>query len=124
MNDKVEGQGRTVILPDGTKRIDYIRDAYYDKKTGTHTEACTSRSDIKKAINEMLPEGKGIEYQIVFAATKTAEDPRVAQAKRAVEAAERKAEKEKAAADEKAAKEKAAKEEKVAAEKKAAATKK
>ena len=102
MNDKVEGQGRAVILPNGISRIDFIRDNYYDKKTGTHTEGCKSRSEIKNAINEMLPEGEGIAYQIVFAATKTPEDPRVAAAARKEAAAKAKAEKEKAAAEEKA----------------------
>ena len=113
MNDKVEGQGRVVTLPDGTKRIDFIRDNYYNKKTHVHDDTCMSRSDIKKAINEQLPEGEAIPYQIVFAATKTPEDPRVAAEARAKERAEAKAAKdaEKAAAKAAAAaeKEKAAK---------------
>lgn len=66
--EESKGQGRAVVLPNGQRRIDYIRDEYY--KNGK------SRSDIKKAINEMLPEGEEIAYQIVFAATKTEEDPR------------------------------------------------
>ncbi len=81
---KAEGQGRAVTLPNGVRRIDYIRDAYYNKKTGLHGESETSRSDIKKAINEMLEKAgrtdEQIPYQIVFAATKTVEDPRVAAA--------------------------------------------
>ncbi|MEE8598803.1 MAG: hypothetical protein V3S69_04725 [Dehalococcoidales bacterium] len=66
------GQGRAVTLPNGKLRIDYIRDEYYNKGT--------SRSDIKKAINEMYEKAgdkdKAIAYQIVFAATKTEVDPR------------------------------------------------
>ena len=82
--NKAEGQGRAVSLPNGVRRIDYIRDAYYNKKTGTHGDNETSRSDIKAAINEMLEKAgrteEQIPYQIVFAATKTPEDPRVAAA--------------------------------------------
>jgi hypothetical protein len=71
-----KGQGRAVTLPNGVRRIDFIRDAYY--KDGK------SRSDIRKEINEML-EGanrgdEAIPYQIVFASTKTEEDPRIAAA--------------------------------------------
>lgn len=115
MSEKAEGQGRVVTLPNGQKRIDFIRDNYYDKKTGTHTEGCMSRSEIKNAINEQLPEGEQIPYQIVFAATKTEEDPRIAAAARAEERAKAKAEKEAAA---KAEKEAAAKAEKKVASKK------
>ena len=106
MNDKVEGKGRAVLLPNGQKRVDFIRDSYYDKKTGKHTDGCKSRSEIKNEINEMLPEDQAIPYQIVFAATKAEEDPRIAAAARAEERARVKAEKEAAA---KAEKEKAAK---------------
>lgn len=64
-----KGQGRAVTLPNGERRIDYIRNAYYNDGT--------TRSDIKKAINEMLKEAgledSQIPYQIVFAATKTGE---------------------------------------------------
>ncbi len=71
---KGEGQGRAVTLPNGSRRIDYIRDAYY--KGGK------TRSEIKLAINEMLDKAgrknEQIPYQIVFAATKTKEDPRIA----------------------------------------------
>lgn len=73
-----KGQGRAVVLPNGQRRIDYIRDQYYGKNQ--------SRSDIKNAINEMLKkagkEDAVIPYQIVFSATKTgkqgdaASDPR------------------------------------------------
>ncbi len=78
---KKEGQGRAVVLPNGKLRIDVIRDAYYNAKSGLHVEGeQKSRSDIKKMINEMLEKagkkGEQIEYQIVFAATKTKEDPR------------------------------------------------
>jgi len=110
--DKKEGQGRIVILPNGEKRIEFIRNAYFNKK-GEHTDKCQTRSQIKNAINDMLKEagreGEAIQYQIVFAATKTDVDPRIAS---------RAAAKVRAAA--KAAKEKAAKEEK----EKAAAAKK
>jgi hypothetical protein len=65
-----KGQGRAVTLPNGQRRIDFIRDGYY--KDGK------SRSDIKKEINAMYAEGDDgvITYQIVFAATKTETDPR------------------------------------------------
>ena len=89
---KKEGQGRAVVLPNGQKRIDYIRDQYYNKTTGLHVkDEQKSRSDIKNAINEMLEKaGKKdavIPYQIVFAATKTKEDPRKVAAKAAKAAA-------------------------------------
>lgn len=115
MNDKVEGQGRVVLLPDGTRRIDFIRNNYYSK--GVHTEGTDmSRSDIKNAINKQLEdakrEGEQIPYQIVFAGTKTVEDPRVAAeaAKKVREEAKAKRDQEKAEAKEaaKKAKEEAA----------------
>jgi hypothetical protein len=104
--EEAEGQGHKVTLPNGEKRIEYIRDAYYDSKTGLHGEKQPSRGDIKKAINEMLEaagrKDEQIPYQIVFAATKTPEDPRVAAAaaKKVAEAAKaaKKAEEAKAAA--------------------------
>ncbi len=102
-----EGQGRAVTLPNGVRRIDYIRDAYYNAKTGTHGESEKSRSDIKNAINEMLEKAgkkdEQIPYQIVFAATKTVEDPRVAAKAAAVKKASEKAaaDKKEAAADKK-----------------------
>lgn len=69
-----KGQGRAVTLPNGVRRIDFIRDAYYNDGK--------SRSDIRKEINAMLEkagrEGEVIPYQIVFASTKTEEDPRLA----------------------------------------------
>lgn len=101
------GQGRAVTLPNGKKRIEFIRDRFYnDGKT---------RSEVKTQINEMLDKaGRGeeqIPYQIVFAATKDKDtDPRIA----SVAAAEKRqkdrdtktaaAKKEKDAADAKAAK--------------------
>ncbi len=67
--EEQKGQGRAVVLPNGARRIDFIRDQYYGKGT--------SRSDIKNAINEMYEkagETDGqIPYQIVFSATKTGE---------------------------------------------------
>lgn len=99
-------QGRAVVLPNGEKRIDYIRDQFYTKGK--------TRSEIKTAINEMLPEGEDIPYQIVFAATKhKTEDPRIA-AKAAAEQREK----------DRAAKAAAKEKEKAAADKKAAAAKK
>lgn len=89
--ESAKGQGRAVVLPNGVRRIDYIRDAYYDSKTGLHGEKQKSRSDIKNAINEMLkeagPEHGEIPYQIVFAATKTKIDPRVTAKEKAATAA-------------------------------------
>ena len=73
---KPTGQGRAVVLPNGTRRIDYIHEQYYTKGK--------TRSEIKNAINKMLPEGQEIAYQIVFAGTKTKEDPRIAREKAAV----------------------------------------
>lgn len=63
-------RGRAVVLPNGQRRIEYIRDRYYG--------AGVSRSDIRKEINEMLEEAgqDRIQYQIVFAATKEPADPR------------------------------------------------
>lgn len=59
-----KGQGRAVVLPNGQKRIDFIRDRYYNDNV--------SRSDIRKEVNAMYEEGADgqIPYQIVFAATK------------------------------------------------------
>ena len=68
------GQGSAVVLPNGERRIDFIRDMYYTK--GKHTDKDPKRGAIKTAINEMLPEAEAIPYQIVFAATKTDVDPR------------------------------------------------
>lgn len=82
---KKEGsQGNAVVLPNGTRRIDYIRDQYYDKGK--------TRSEIKNAINEMMKaagqEDKTIPYQIVFAATKQKpEDFKKAQAEKKASAA-------------------------------------
>ncbi len=108
---KKEGQGRAVVLPNGQKRIDFIRNAYYNSKTGTHGESEQTRSQIKVTINEMLTAAKRdneqIPYQIVFAATKTPEDPRIASAAAAKKAAEAKTAK--AKADEKTASAAAAK---------------
>ncbi len=69
VKEEGKGQGRAVVLPNGQRRIDYIRDEYYGKGT--------TRSDIKNNINEMLKgagqEDNVIPYQIVFSATKTGE---------------------------------------------------
>ncbi len=102
-----KGQGRAVILPNGEKRIEYIRDAYYSKKDGTHDdEKQQTRSAIKNAINTMLKDSGSaneIPYQIVFSATKLPVDPRIAAKARAKEAAEKKAAKVKADAEAKKA---------------------
>lgn len=76
------GQGSAVVLPNGARRIDFIRDAYYTG--GKHTEGKDStRGEIRTSINEMLKKaGRGAEeipYQIVFAACKTDVDPRTVQ---------------------------------------------
>jgi len=67
------GQGRAVLLPDGTRRIDYIHKRYYDDGA--------KRGDIMREINKMLEDaGRGdekIAYQIVYAGTKKGQaDPR------------------------------------------------
>ena len=57
-------QGRAVVLPDGTRRVDYIRSQFYDKGV--------TRSEIRKALCELTKQD--IPYQIVFAATKVKPD--------------------------------------------------
>jgi hypothetical protein len=79
---ETSGQGQAVVLPNGQKRIDFIRNEYYDSEPPYEhvKEKNKSRSDIKKNINEMLKaagqEDKQIPYQIVFGATKEKVDPR------------------------------------------------
>ena len=71
MPARARSRGRAVMLPNGQKRIDYIRDRYY--KDGV------SRSDIRKEINQIMADANiddKIQYQIVFAATKDPADPR------------------------------------------------
>lgn len=63
---KTGGGGNAIILPNGEKRIDYIRRRYYQDNI--------ERGEIRKEINQMYvdagkPEGQ-IAYQIVFAASK------------------------------------------------------
>ncbi len=91
--DKSEStsQGRAIILPNGKRRVDYIRAQYYDKGI--------ERSAIRKALNAMYVDDKGeqtqdIPYQIVFAATKLSRDEYKAE----LEAKEKTAAEEKAAA--------------------------
>jgi hypothetical protein len=77
-------QGRAVILPNGTRRVDYIRDQYYGKGV--------ERSAIRKALNEMYKDKDGkqtqeIPYQIVFAGTKLSRDDYAAEQKTKVAAA-------------------------------------
>jgi|SRR5690606_35450938 len=76
------GQGAAVLLPNGERRVDYIRRRYYDEGA--------KRGDIRREINEMLEKAgqpdKKIAYQIVFAATKTKEDPRKPKSAPAAEA--------------------------------------
>lgn len=66
-------QGAAIILPNGERRIDFIRRRYYDDGV--------KRGEIKNEINKMYEdagqEDKKITYQIVFSATKTDADPRV-----------------------------------------------
>ena len=75
---KTTGQGSAVVLPNGQRRIDFIRDRYY--KNGKHTDAEPKRGAIKTEINDMLEKAgrkdEAIPYQIVFAATKPDIDPR------------------------------------------------
>ncbi len=122
-----ESQGKAVVLPNGKRRIDFIRDQYY--KDGKHSdEEQPKRGAIKTMINDMLKEagreGEEIQYQIVFAATKTNVDPRIASAEAATKRAKIKADREEAQAKEKAekvaAKEKEAQEKAAQAEKAAA----
>ena len=78
-----KGQGRAVILPNGQRRIDYIRDRYYTDGV--------KRGDIRKEVNAMYMEGEPgeIPYQIVFAATKgKGGDPRIEAANKAKAEAE------------------------------------
>lgn len=96
MPARARGRGRAVMLPNGQKRIDYIRDRYY--KEGV------SRSDIRKEINQIMADANiddKIQYQIVFAATKDPADPRdnPAPRRRGAGAAETGAEAEDAASD-------------------------
>jgi len=82
---KEASQGRAVLLPDGTRRVDYIRDQYYNKKA--------TRSEIKNAINKMLEDAgkkdEQIPYQIVFAATKQKPDEYTAALKAKAEEAKK-----------------------------------
>ena len=71
MPARARGRGRAVMLPNGQKRIDYIRDRFYKENV--------SRSDIRKEINQIMADAgidDKIQYQIVFAATKDPADPR------------------------------------------------
>lgn len=71
MPERARGRGRAVMLPNGQKRIDYIRDRYYKESV--------SRSDIRKEINQIMEEhgyDEKVQYQIIFAATKDDADPR------------------------------------------------
>lgn len=82
-----------VVLPNGDKRIEYIRNQFYG--TG---ELKGNRSGIRLAINKMYEdagdESGQIPYQIVFSATKDQEtDPRIAAAKRKTDATTKKVEK-------------------------------
>ncbi len=58
-------RGRAVILSNGQKRAEYIRNRYYDDKV--------SRSDIVKELKEKF--NHEVPYQIVFQATKEKEKP-------------------------------------------------
>jgi hypothetical protein len=73
------GQGSAVTLPNGVRRIDFIRDNYYSTDPANPLKG--NRSAIRNAINEQLKaagrDGEQIPYQIVFQATKSATDPRI-----------------------------------------------
>ena len=74
--DKVEtkasGKGRSIsFLVNGknTKRVDYIRDRYYDQPGDKHDpEKSPKRADILKEVRK-LQGREDIPYQIIFAAT-------------------------------------------------------
>jgi hypothetical protein len=87
--DAKGGQGSAVTLPNGVRRIDFIRDNYYS--TDEKNPLRGNRSAIKNAINEQLKaagrEGEVIAYQIVFQATKSKTDPRKKEAAAAAPAA-------------------------------------
>ena len=57
-------QGRSVILPGGERRLDYIQRRYYVNNM--------KRSEIRKEVNDMYGEDTThhIAYQIVFVATR------------------------------------------------------
>lgn len=104
--EKQENIGEhTILLPNGQKRIDYIRDRYYNDGA--------TRGEIKTEINTMLAEagreGEQIPYQIVYSATPkhATEDPRIATEARRKKAAEEKAKKEAAEKEAAAAKKEA-----------------
>ncbi len=112
-----EAQGRVVTLPNGQRRIDFIRNNYYGLTKDAKKDMLGNRPAIKKAINEMLgkDESKHIPYQIVFAATKLTKEKFLEERKdkegKAAEKAKAKVAKEaekKAAATKKAAEKKAA----------------
>ena len=65
------GRGQAVVLPNGQRRVDYIRDRYYRDRA--------SRSAIRAEINAMLAEagaGGPIRHQVVYGATSEPTDPR------------------------------------------------
>ena len=65
------GRGRPVTLPNGRRRVDYIRDRYY--RDGA------SRSAIRAEIDAMLAEAgadERIRRQVVYGATSAPTDPR------------------------------------------------
>ena len=79
-------RGKKVFLPDGTARVDYIRDQYYQKGK--------TRSEIAKALSDLT--GSKVPYQIVFAATKLKKEEFEKEQKAKKEAAAEKAKAEKA----------------------------
>lgn len=82
--EATQAKGRAVILPNGEKRVDFIRNRYYNAD-GVHDEEtknaagdgnCLKRGPIRLLINAMYKnEDDHIMYQIVFAATKTDQRP-------------------------------------------------
>ena len=70
-SEPAAARGRPVTLPNGQRRVDYIRDRYY--RDGA------SRSAIRAEIDAMLAEagaGEGIRRQVVYGATSAPTDPR------------------------------------------------
>ena len=68
--DGAGGQGRAIILPNGERRVDYIKRRYAEG---------IKRGAIAKELTEMNG-GVKVPYQIVFAATKTKKEAETTEA--------------------------------------------
>ena len=64
-------RGPTVVLPNGRRRIDYIRDRYY----GDGADRSTIRNEIDAMLEEAGADAR-VRYQVVYAATTSPTDPR------------------------------------------------